>query len=289
VTGAIPEVAVVALLACVVFGLSNHVQRIALDHMNVRDGTIVNVGTTAVLLWLAAPFYLVPETLTSVSAGWFALSGLIVPSLSMTFHTLSVRIIGPALTAGLASTSPVFAMVIAVALLGEVVTANTLTGTVVVVAGVAFVALSSRGGAADWPVWAVVIPLAAALARGLSHNAVKFGLGDLPSPLTAALVASTTSLLVLLAINAGSRRALPAWGKGYAWFMLCGVMNGLGLIGLMIALDIGDVTVVAPLIATTPVFTLITGWLIFRREKIAWSSVAAILVIFCGCLLVVAR
>ena len=51
-------VSVIALSASVVFGFSNHVQHIALDHMDVRDGTIVNVATTSVLLWLFSPLFL---------------------------------------------------------------------------------------------------------------------------------------------------------------------------------------------------------------------------------------
>ncbi|MGI9521564.1 MAG: EamA family transporter [Hyphomicrobiaceae bacterium] len=281
------QVASISLVASLIFGLSNHVQRIALDHMDVRTGTLINVATTAVLLWLISPFFLVPATLMTTSASWFALSGLIVPSLSMTFHTLSVRVIGPALTAGLASTSPVFAMAIAVLALGEIVSTNVLVGTVIVVVGIAIVALSSRGTTSSWPLWAVAIPLGAALARGLSHNAVKIGLEGLPSPLTAAFVATSTSLLVVLLLHIASVRTLPAWNAGYLWFGLCGVMNGLGLVGLMIALHLGDVTIVAPLISTTPIFTLVTGWLFFRRETLPFTSVAAIMLIFCGCLLVI--
>ena len=42
---------------------------------------------------------------------------------------------------------------------------------------------------------AIIIPLAAAITRGLSQNVIKFGLNDLPSPLTAALVSSTMGLV----------------------------------------------------------------------------------------------
>ena len=279
----------IALSVSVLFGFSNHVQQIALDHMDVRNGTIVNVATTCILLWLLAPFFLVPSTLTTAPAGWFALAGLIVPSLSMTFQTMSVRLIGPGLTAGLASTSPVFAIVLAVIVLGEMVTPRILAGTAIVVGSIGFIALRSRRVGASWPVWAVAIPLGAAFTRGLSHNVIKIGLNDLPSPMTAALVGATTSLVVLLAIHLASGRTLPRWNAGYVWFGLCGLLNGTGLIGLNAALAMGDVVVVSPLIATTPAFTLIIGWLFFRREAVPWSSIAAIAMIFAGCMLIITR
>lgn len=282
-------VSAIAFSASIVFAVSNHVQHIALDHMDVRTGTIVNVATTALLLWLASPLFLVPETLLTRAAALFALAGLIVPSLSMTLHTLSVRTIGPGITAGLTSTSPVFAMVIAVAVLGEIVTGRILVGTAIVTGGIGFIALRSRQGGVSWPVWAVLIPLGAALTRGVAHNIIKFGLGDLPSPMTAALISSTISLLVLLIFNGTQRQRFPRFGPGYYWFGLLGVLNAIGMVAVSTALHLGEVVLVSPLIATTPVFTLLIGWLFFRREAVTWSSFAAIAIIFTGCVLIVTR
>ncbi len=279
----------IALGASVVFALSNHVQHIALDTMDVRTGTLVNVATSAVILWLLAPLFLVPETLGSEAVFWFALAGLIVPSLSMTFHSWSVRLIGPALTAGVASTSPVFAMVLAVAVLGEVLSLRIVTGTAIVVGSIAFIALRSRGAGAQWPVWAVLIPLGAALTRGVSHNVIKIGLGSLPSPLTAAVVAASTSFLILGLVHVVSGRRLPPFNTGYLWFSLCGFLNGLGLVGLNAALSLGDVVVVAPLVATVPAFTLLMGAMLFRREVVRLPAMVAIGCIFAGCVLIITR
>ena len=282
-------VSAIALSVCVVFGISNHVQHIALDHMDVRDGTIVNVGTSTILLWFFAPLYLNPESLLTAPIAWFALAGLIVPALAMTLHTESVRLMGPSLTAGLTTTYPIFAIVLAVVALGEMVTGRILIGTAIVVGSIVFVALRAPQTHASWPLWAVAIPLGAALARGLSHNVIKFGLDELPNPMTAALVGSSTSLFVLLAWKTTNGRPMAHWNAGYYWFALCGVLNGIGLVGLNAALEMGDVVIVSPLIAATPAFTLITGWLFFRREVLQWSSIAAILAMSCGCILIVTR
>ena len=282
-------VAAIAMASSIVFAFANHTQHIALDFMNARAGTMVNISTTVLLLVISAPLYLEPASLFNPSAAWFALAGLITPSLSMTLHTNSVRLLGPGLTSGLTSTAPVFATGIAVFVLGELVTGRTLGGTAVIACGVAFIALRSRAMNVSWPIWALAIPLGAALTRAISHNFVKIGLTDLPSPLTAALIGSVTSMALIISINSTSGHRMPRWNLGYPWFALCGVLNGLGLVGLNIALTLGDVVIVAPLIATVPAFTLLTGWLFFRREALGWSSVAVTAVIFCGCLLVISR
>jgi len=282
-------VSLIAFATSLVFAFSNHTQHVALDHMDVRTGTIVNVTTTFVLLFLCAPLFLDPARLFSPGIAWFALAGLIVPSLSMTLHTMSVRLIGPGLTAGLTSTAPVFATGLAVLVLGELVTGRILAGTAIITGGIVFIALRSRRGGASWPLWAVFIPLGAAVTRAVSHNFVKIGLDDLPNPMTAALVGSLMSMAVVVSIGSSSGHRMPKWNPGYLWFGLCGVLNCIGLVGLNSALALGDVVVVAPLIATVPAFTLLTGWLFFRREALGWSTILTTGIIFGGCLLVVTQ
>ena len=281
--------AALALLVSVNFGIASHVQHIALDHMDARSGTVVNIGTTVVLLALLSPLYLKPATLLSESAMYFAMVGILVPAVSISFSTFSVRMIGPGLTTGIASTSPVFAMLLAVLVLGEMVTGRILSGTFVVIAGIALIALRSVRHGVSWPLWALGLPLVAAGVRGISHVVIKLGLTGLPSPMTAALIGSSVSLLVLGIVYKGSGRTLPAMNRGYYWFALGGLMNGFGLVVLNLALEMGEVVIVSPLVATTPAFTLLTGYLFFRREVIPWSSVFAILLIFCGCFLIITR
>lgn len=282
--------AAIALAVSVNFGVAAHVQHIATDHMDVATGTLVNIATTAVIFGALSPLYLEPATLVTPPVAYFAVAGLIVPAVSITFSTLAVKTIGPGLTAGLAATSPVFAMVIAVVFLGEVVTSSILLGTLIVMAGIMLIAgFRGRIAARSWPLWALSLPLVAALTRGISHPLLKLGLTDLPSPLTAGLVSSSVSLAVLALVRLFSGRGLPAWNRGYLWFALCGVINGLGIVGLGIALSIGSVIVVSPLVATTPMFTLLLGYAIFRRETITWTAVAAIGLIVVGSVLIILR
>ena len=281
--------AAIALLVSVNFGLASHVQHIGLDHMDVRTGTLINIATTAVGLWLLAPLFLVPDTLWTPSAALFALAGLIVPAVSISFATASVKMIGPGLTSGLSATTPVFAMLVAITLLGERVTMPIVIGTLIVIVGVMGIAWRPQRGPSHWPLWALALPFGAALTRGISHPVIKMGLEGLPSPLTAGLVSSSVSLLVLGSAYLVSGRRLPPWNVGYGWFILCGLINGAGIVGLAVALDIGHVVIVSPLIATAPAFTLLLGAVFFKRETIGWRIVAAIAVIVAGCLLIVMR
>lgn len=257
--------------------------------MDVRSGTLVLVTSGFLVLLVFSPMYLDPASLLTVPALWFALAGLIVPSLSMTLHTMSVRTLGPAITSALTSTSPVFAIAIAIGFLSETADLQLLIGTTIILIGIAFIALRSRKMRASWPLWALVIPLGAALGRAVSHNVIKIGLNDLPNPMTAALVGSFVSVVVLSGWRLLSAGSMPRLNAGYSWFAICGVLNVAGLIGINLALQLGSVTMVAPLISTTPVFTLLLGWLVFRKEVIGAATVFAIIGIFIGCLLIIVR
>ncbi|MFM1814847.1 MAG: hypothetical protein RLZ98_1542 [Pseudomonadota bacterium] len=281
--------ALIALFVSFLFGITSHIQNLGLDHLDARAGTIVIIGTTALAMWLLTPFYFSPDMLATRAAAYFALAGLVVPAISLSLATQSVRIMGPSLTQGLASTSPMFAMFLAVILVGEQLTAGVFIGTMVVVGGVMLVVLRGKGPARSWPLWAISLPFGAAVARAISHPVTKLGLLELPSPMTAALFASTVSIIVLYAVYRLGGRRMPPLNRGYLWFALCGLINAVGLTLLNVALEIGNVVVVSPIIAAAPVFTMLTGYLYFKREVITARMVAAIALIFAGCILIVFR
>lgn len=281
--------ALIALLVSAMFGVAAQMQRFGLDHLDARSGAVVNIGTAALLGLVAAPFFLDPASLATRAAGLFALAGLIVPALSMSVALVSVRIIGPSLTTGLSGTSPIFAMLLSVLWIGEVITWQILLGTLVVIAGVMLAASRANSGAGSWPLWALALPTVAALSRGIAHPLTKLGLIELPSPMTAMLVSTVVSIVVAYLIYHVQGRRLPRFNRGYLWFILTGAINGIGMVLLNIALDIGTVTIVSPIISASPVFALLTGYFYFKREVITWQIVAAIILIFGGCVMIVLR
>ena len=118
--------------------------------------------------------------------------------------------------------------------------------------------------------WAVSLPLLAALIRGLVQPVVKLGLAAWPNPFAATLLAYLVSATVL--ISAGllreGRGLYRLKGRGWLWFPLVGICNGLGLLMMYAALARGPVAVVAPLAACYPVPTMIFSRFLFAREPL---------------------
>jgi drug/metabolite transporter (DMT)-like permease len=75
-------------------------------------------------------------------------------------------------------------------------------------------------------------------------------------------------VVILVAARAGGapkvtdRRALP-------WFVATGFFNGSSLFLMYVALDQGQVSLVSPIVATYPLFTLALSMLLLRHERIA--------------------
>ena len=113
--------------------------------------------------------------------------------------------------------------------------------------------------------------------RGISQPLIKIGLIGWPSPVAAVTIGYITSSLAigLFAFFRGEK-ALRLPLSGVAWFTATGLVNGLAVLLLYMALELGSVAVVAPLIACYPLFTLILNRIFFGDSGLSNLSVAGI-------------
>jgi drug/metabolite transporter (DMT)-like permease len=117
---------------------------------------------------------------------------------------------------------------------------------------------------------AILLPLAGAAIRGAAQAAVKGGLALWSDPFVAVLIGYTVSCATIFA---ASRTLVPASSapinrRGVLWFMSVGACNGAGILAMYAALARGQVSVVSPLVATYPLFTLALSAAFLREEKL---------------------
>ena len=183
----------------------------------------------------------------------------------------ATRRIGPSMTGALGNLAPLCAVLVAFVLLGERPQAGQLAAIAVILAGVALLFGNPFRQGAKSIDWAVSLPLLAVLIRGIVQPVVKLGLAAWPNPFAATLLAYLVSACVL--VSAGflreGRKLYRFDGRGWLWFPLVGICNGLGLLLMYAALAKGPVAVVAPLAACYPVPTMIFSRLLFAREPLA--------------------
>jgi drug/metabolite transporter (DMT)-like permease len=269
-----------ALGAAFLIGLALVLTQFGLRRLTPSLGTLVSIPTSALLLWALAPF--------TYDGGWrpdaaaiFAAVGVLFPATVTLLTYEANRRMGPAVAGAVGNLAPIFAVAFAVVVLAELPSVAQAVALVAIVLGVTLLTVD-RGATADrWPAWALALPLAAAAIRGAVQPAIKLGLALWANPYMAALIGYSVSSVVVLAI--ASARA-GRWPRGFErggtlWFAAVGLCNGAAVLLIYVALGQAPVSLVAPLLATYPVVTLILSALLLRtplsRRLVAGVAITA--------------
>ena len=175
--------------------------------------------------------------------------------------------------------------------LGEAPGVREFAATAMIVLGT--MALAARPGgdtAVAGARAALWLPLSAAALRALAQILSKAGLALWPSPFAAVLVGYSVSTAVVWAASLlGRRHAGVFTARGVAWFALTGVLNGSAVLSMYNALNAGSVQLVAPVVATYPLFTLALGTLVLRRERLSRGLVIGVALTVAGVVALLAR
>jgi len=276
-----------AALAAFLFGAAVVGTRFGLRYVPGPVGASISVPFSALLFWLSSPFMLHTAGWSWPALGIYLVIGLFFPTAVTLLLFESIRRMGPTVAGSLSSTAAVFALFTAIAFLGEPLTLQVALGTAAIVAGV--IAFTGGQGAAPrrWATWALVFPLGAAAVRGVAQTMSKFGLSLWDNPYAASLAGYTISATVMLIVTRGAvRRAGRFDRRAYPWFMGVGFCNGMGLFLTYAALAGGRVGIVAPIITTAPLFTLLLSWLFVHDEKRSPRVVAGVALTLTGILII---
>ena len=131
------------------------------------------------------------------------------------------------------------------------------------------------------------LPLGAAFVRASGHAGTKIGLEEVASPSFAVLVGNTVSLVVATIAFRIEGRTFTGDLSSHKWFIAAGAAAGLSLHFLNSALQMGTLVSVVPIVSASPVFTMLLGYLVFKREIITWQTLAAMALVIPGVILVV--
>ena len=262
------ESALWAVTAAAGLGAAMVTTRLGLRYTTPLAGAAIGVPSTTLMFWCLAPFLLDTGGFNLTAAGIFALVGLFFPAaVTLLTYTGNQRM-GPTITSSVSCTTPMFALSGAILFLGEALTAGNVLGTAVIVLGMLVLTWSGGTRARSWPLWAISLPFAAAAIRALAQVLTKAGLTLWSNPYAAGLIGYTVSAAVILIVaRAGGapkvtdRRAVP-------WFVATGFFNGSSLFLMYVALSKGQVSMVSPIVATYPLFTLALSMLIPRHDRV---------------------
>jgi drug/metabolite transporter (DMT)-like permease len=232
-------------------------------------GAAISIPTFTFLFICLSPILLRGETIIWSAVPIFIAVGLVFPSVLTLLTFEGNRLLGPVITGALGNLSPLFAVGLAVLLLGEPLRSLQLVGLVVIIAGVVVITVTRPQDVRDWKSWALMLPIGAAALRGLIQPTIKLGLEIWPSPIAAGLTGYIVSALVVLIFSRikTGRFVANAPLRGKLWFAAVGISNGIGVLSMYAALGNGPVALVVPLVATYPLMTVGLGALMLGKVE----------------------
>jgi drug/metabolite transporter (DMT)-like permease len=272
---------VFATLAAALFGAALVTTHSGLKYRDATAGARVSIPAATLLFWLLAPFVdLAGWQLAAV--GIFALVGSFFPA-AVTLLTFEAnRRLGPSVTGAVGSTAPLFAVLGAALFLDEALGVRELSATSLIVLGSVVLARPHEADARGKAESALWLPWSAAALRALAQVLSKAGLTLWPNPFAAALVGYTVSSLAVWTATAGQPAARTFHRHGAAWFAATGILNGVAVLCLYHALNMGTVVVVSPIVATYPLFTLMLSALVLREERMSRALIGGVTLIVAG-------
>jgi drug/metabolite transporter (DMT)-like permease len=278
--------ALFALLSAACFGGALVVVHFGLRHVPSHAGARISLTTTSLLWLLLAPALLDLSAWHAGAAAIFALVGLFYPAAVTVLTYRSNRLIGPTLTGTISSTTPLFATALAVLFLGERLTPAIGIGGCVVVAALVLMAWRPRTRLSSG--WRIALPLSCAVLRALAQALSKLGLTLWPNPFAATSIGYAVSAAAIWAVPRKHEHAQAVrWRAAFPWFAATGALNGSGLLLLNHALQDGRLSVVAPLAALYPLFTMLFSAVFIRTEVLTRRTIGGTLMAIAGVVLLV--
>ena len=270
-----------SLLSAFLFALGAQFQSLGLVHMDSRSGAAITISTSAMLYLLVSPFFLNLEYFLEPAILIFVLVGLFRPAVSANLALAGLKFLGPTLSSTLTSTAPLFAVGLGIIFLDEVLNFSIGIGTLVIVLAIMMLAKKDGKISSGWPLWALALPIGAAAIRALAHVLTKVGMEEIPDAYLAGLIGFVVSAIVTLIIHKSRRvsSTISLKNPGTKWFIGASACFSLAVLSLNTALYNGQVIQVIPIVAASPIFTLLLSICIFRQEVITKRIILAVFMV----------
>jgi drug/metabolite transporter (DMT)-like permease len=268
---------VLALVSALGFGAAFVFTQFALKTMPPWLGAAFSVPTSTLLFWCLGAFLVDPAKADMGAAALFAGVGLFFPATVTLLNFESNRLMGANVAGAMSGLAPIFAVLLALVLLGETLSGPQLLGIGAVIGGVTLLYGGKRKSFAISSAWMLLLPLAAAALRGAVQPIVKVGLDRWPSPLAAVIIGYTVSSAVLILaalVHGGSDTRFDI--RGALWFAAVGLCNGLAVLATYAALGSGPVRIVSPLVASYPLVTVLLSHALLKEERLSPQLVIAV-------------
>jgi len=275
---------VTALLASLSFALFAVYGWLGLRHSTPLTATLVSLAARTITLGTAVILFGGVPGFATMALVVFIILGLMQTVISLlTF--IGLQKIGTSRSQPLRNSYPLWSAVIAIALMGERAGVAVLLGTLLVVVGAVMISWKPEAAPPSYRWWHVVYSLAAGLLAGVSFPLRRYGLTISNEPVFFSFVVAIVSLIgaIPYTLWTSGERKLIWQRRAVIDFFLSGFFEALGALLTLIALTTGRVVIVSPIVATTPLFSLLISQIFLRgKERITTITILGTIAVVAG-------
>lgn len=222
---------------------------------------------------------------------FFIIAGILAPGCARAFSYKSLETLGMSISAPIINAESLFSVVLAFIFLNESMNLPMLIGILSVVSGIVLLSYevgqrNKKEDSRKIRYRYLFYPIIASVFYGVSVFFRKLGLNLVHSPILGAVVTSGTSWVILtffLATSGKAKMLVQIRTQSLIYFLIGGGLTCIGWLALFYALQIGRVTIVAPIATSYSFFTLIFSYLLLRQlERINLTIILSTLLVIGG-------
>jgi drug/metabolite transporter (DMT)-like permease len=259
---------VVAIFSAMGWAGDSVLVRLGLRKSNIFAAMLISYGVSVTCLWTYLLITTPLDFVWSPALPYFLVSGCLQPLFARALYYKALTRMGVSRAGPLRGAEPLFAAAIGVIVLHEQPTLPVYAGTVLIVASVWAIS-SGRTGHAGWRLVDALFPLSAGLVSAISQSLRKQGLKTLPDPFVAAATVTSVTLVLFMIFLLATKRTeqLRLERESFLFFFAAALIAVSAQVLNFIALGRADVSVIIPLLNTTPLFTVFFSALFLRSME----------------------
>jgi len=242
--------------------------RFGLHRSNIFAAMLVSYVVSITCMWTYLIATSSMEFLNSPAMLYYVASGCMQPLFARALFYAGITRIGVARAGPLRGSEPLFAAVIAVIVFNERPGWLVLAGTVLIVASLWLISGKQQGDR-RWRLSDALLPISAGLISAVSQSLRKQALKIIPNPFVAVAVVTTVSLSLLLLFAFSTKRGalFRIDPRSLLFFLGAASLATLAQVANFIALGHGQLSVIIPLVNTTPLFAVLFSAIFLRSVE----------------------
>ena len=259
---------IVAIFSAMGWATDSVLVRFGLRQSNVFAAMLMSYGVSITCVWS----YLIATTsldfLTSPAMIYYLISGCMQPIFARALFYQGITRIGVARAGPLRGIEPLFAATIALIVFNERPGLQVYVGTVLIVASLWLIS-GKQDQDKPWRYIDALLPIGAALISAISQTLRKQALLIIPDPFVAVAMVTTVSLFLMLGFvfTTGRVQQLRMNRSSFQFFLGAALVATSAQVANFVALGRGQMSIIIPLLNTTPLFTVFFSALFLRQVE----------------------